>query len=451
MYTATYGNAVSLLLRQAVEKPEHVAIVCPLEWKDGKVVRSFQTTFGLLTQRAGELAQGLEKWRFRPRERVILSFPVSVELYAMMIALLSRGQSVVYLDPEMGPEKVSRAIKNARARAIIGTDTLLRKRFLRTSLWGLRKFSVDSSGLFLQPFSSLWGCYRGWPEVLPMKTEDRALVTFSPGNTGDPKGVERSHAVLIAQHQALREELGHRGDDVEMTFFPMSVFHILCSGITAVLPALTFPRSSSPDGGLLVSQLLENQVTRLSASPVYLEPIVLQLERFPQRLPALRQVIAAGAPMPRQLCERLLRVFPGVDCRVLYRSSEAEPICHVRMEEIVSARGEGVLVGTPGRATALAVVNLPDPLPTFDSNGFWPYLTKPGESGEIFVSGPHVTRSYFCNPSADRHSKLRLPDNSNWHRTGDVGRLDDRGRLWLTGLSNGVRRRPEKPNAGDKP
>jgi long-subunit acyl-CoA synthetase (AMP-forming) len=82
----------------------------------------------------------------------------------------------------------------------------------------------------------------------------------------------------------------------------------------------------------------------------------------------------------------------------------------VSMDEILETPGEGYLVGRP-----------------------IPELDLKLEHGEVIVRGPHVVRRYLDNEQANRETKIPDPDGSIWHRTGDEGRIDGKGRLWILG------------------
>src|SRR5690606_16619894 len=107
----------------------------------------------------------------------------------------------------------------------------------------------------------------------------------------------------------------------------------------------------------------------------------------------------------------------------VYGSTEAEPIAHVRMDEIAladweaMATGGGLLAGKPIPEIAVEL-----------------------RDHEVFVAGAHVNRGYL-DPADDRTTKA-IRDGVLWHRTGDAARIDETGRLWLLGrreaASNGL-------------
>jgi len=154
---------------------------------------------------------------------------------------------------------------------------------------------------------------------------------------------------------------------------------------------------------------------------------------------AVRRFLVGGAPVFPRLLAQLETISPGCQVTSVYGSSEAEPIAHVNASAISPAdisamqAGEGLLVGTPVSSICLRI--LPEGLNTgtMTSRAALERASLPcGECGEIAVSGSHVLSGYLHEEAEGAPSKFRV-DGVVWHRTGDVGYLDPRGRLWLVG------------------
>ena len=129
--------------------------------------------------------------------------------------------------------------------------------------------------------------------------------------------------------------------------------------------------------------------------------------------------------MPLPLLRRLQRLFPSAELHTPYGMTEALPVTDISLAEIESAGdGDGVCVGRPLPGVEVRVAPL-DPLgrPT----GGWSPVV--GSSGELWVRAAHVRESYDARWVADSSAAA----HPGWHRTGDVGRLDDAGRLWIQG------------------
>jgi acyl-CoA synthetase (AMP-forming)/AMP-acid ligase II len=120
-----------------------------------------------------------------------------------------------------------------------------------------------------------------------------------------------------------------------------------------------------------------------------------------------------------------------------YGATEALPVANIGSREILTEtrslteRGRGVCVGRPVAGMEVRVIRITDdPIAAWDDA----LLAPPGEVGEFVVRGPVVTREYYNRPDATARAKIRAPKTGEvLHRMGDVGYLDDVGRLWFCG------------------
>jgi acyl-CoA synthetase (AMP-forming)/AMP-acid ligase II len=124
----------------------------------------------------------------------------------------------------------------------------------------------------------------------------------------------------------------------------------------------------------------------------------------------------------------------------VYGSTEAEPIAEIDRADVSDADrvrmrdGGGLVTGPPVPEIALRVLAgpwNPEPIPPLDAPAFAAGCAPAGAPGEIVVSGAHVLSGYLGG-RGDADTKFRV-DGRVWHRTGDAGYLDDRGRVWLLG------------------
>lgn len=426
--------------------PDREALVLPLAWDETEVLQSVRVTFGELARRIGSVQAALKQQGFRKGDRVIVLFPVGLPLYSLLLGLLASGMAAVLIDTGMGPKKVLAAMKSARARGIVSIDALLRHRWWVPTLWGLKKYSVDSRGLFLRSAQRLLSHSDSTPEVEAVEPDDHALITFTSGSTGRPKGADRTHALLSAQHLALAEHFPNVAGEVDMPCFPVVTLHNLSCGIPTVLPPVDFRAVAEAPADAVWSWAASNGVTRMSGAPAYVERLLDALEAGSAEPPeTLAALGVGGARVSRELCARVGVSLPKVRGMVLYGSTEAEPIASVEFEDVLRADGEGVLVGPPAEHAEVELVNLPDPVPVdLGPESVTPWIAPPGGSGELIVRGPHVNRGYLDDAEATRANKLFERGGAVWHRTGDVARWDDQGRLWLTG------RVPDLVRVGDR-
>jgi acyl-CoA synthetase (AMP-forming)/AMP-acid ligase II len=148
-------------------------------------------------------------------------------------------------------------------------------------------------------------------------------------------------------------------------------------------------------------------------------------------------VISAGAPVPAAVLKRFAALLPA-DGEIFtpYGATEALPVSSIGSREVLgetgamSGEGHGVCVGRPVRSITLAIIPISDgPVDTWSDE-----LALPAwEVGEITVRGPQVSKEYLNRPEATRMAKIAGPEGTVWHRMGDVGYLDDSGRIWFCG------------------
>ncbi|MCU0662161.1 MAG: AMP-binding protein [Myxococcota bacterium] len=423
-----------IILEHCREQPSRVALVVPHMSNAAQVSHCETATYGELGTRIERFSAGLRRAGLAPGDRVVVMFKVSVDLYALVLGAMDAGLVVVFVDTGMGLRRVLQAIRESQARALVSVPAALRATLLAPDLWPLRRFAFsgrpEDKGN-LRALSS--------PHILPSVPRgptDHALVTFTSGSTGRPKGADRTHGLLLAQHRALEEEFPALPDAVDMPCFPVVALHNLACGITTVMPPVDLRKPATAHGELVASFASTHGVNRMSGAPAYLERLTSHLLSKGQPFSQLRELAVGGAPVKRQLCLDLRAAFPRARCKVVYGSTEAEPMASIDIDEIPKAHGEGHLVGYPAGAVQLRVVRSHGLEFELGPQGLGPFELGPGETGEVVAAGEHVNERYWNNGEETRHHKLQETSGRIWHRTFDTGHWDERGRLWITGRSS---------------
>ena len=436
------GNMAEPLFAHAAKKPNRIALYIPLEWDETEVTRYETATFGELSKRITAYYGGLMRAGYRAGDRVIIMVPPSVELYCIIIALLAAGMIPILVDAGMGLRKMVSAFDESGARTIITIRKLGRLRYAIPALWKYRCYATDGKGLGFRNVSVLRDDACETIGIAPCDRESHGIITFTSGSTGRPKGADRTHYGLLKQHLAIRKSWPDTPRDIDMTCFPVVVLHNLACGMTSVLTAVDFAAVGTVNPALVASQIRDLKPTRLSAAPAFMRKLVDYLIKEKISNTSVRSVGIGGAPVPRSLCRDLLQVFPRANVRVVYGSTEAEPISSITVEEILQSEGRGFLVGRPYRFAAVRIVELPQNPDAITDTSLASYEVPVMSTGEIVVSGEHVLKSYVDNPEANRENKIPRGDGTVWHRTGDTGYFDKKGRIWLTGrMKDAVRHR----------
>jgi acyl-CoA synthetase (AMP-forming)/AMP-acid ligase II len=400
-------NLFAILEEHAARAPDRAAIIGSAD----------QTTFRELERRATHLASALAERGLACGDRVAVLVPVSRDLYVVLLALLKLGATAVFVEPALGRAELVRCYERAAPRAFIG---VWRAHLLRLQSRVLRQvpLAVVAGRGVVPGAASLDELVRnGAPraEVGPVDDPAAALLTFTSGTTGAPKAIERSHALLRAQHQVLTSAFPVLSTDRGLSAAPLFALHDLAAGATVVLPPAGLRSGVPRDPGGMVAALAAHGVTLLRGNPRFCEALADTCDTTRTKLPKIRALFVGGAPVSVSLLERVRVIVPNAQVHVAYGSSEAEPISAIAAQDVaaeaagLTALGRGYCVGAPIPPTTVRIAG------TTETTVF-PVPPPPNAPcvGEVLVSGPHVNAT-------------------GWHHTGDTGYLDAQGRLWLLG------------------
>ena len=425
-------NVAAHLARRAAASPAQVAV------HDGRR----HVTFAQLSATTDALTHGLVAAGVVRGDRVAVMVPPSVEFFAVTFALLRLGAISVMIDPGMGLRNLGKCLTHAEPAAFVGvTKAHAARRLLGWAKQSLKltvnvgrwRFGCHHSTRSLTDKGLSQGPWR-MPDFAPT---DAAAVLFTSGSTGVAKGVNYTHGVFAAQVEALRDLYGIEPGEVDLCTFPLFALFGPALGMTCVIPRMNPSRPATIDPNKAFEQMRQYCVTNLFGSPA----VVRRLGQHPggtDALSTLRRVISAGAPARLDALEALqAKLPPGVEIFTPYGATECLPVSNVGTREIrgetaaLTRQGKGVCVGRPHRSLRVAVIAITDEaVPTWCDS-----LALPaGVVGEFVVRGPVVTREYFRNPTATALAKITDPATGEvLHRMGDVGYLDESGRLWFCG------------------
>lgn len=409
-------NAADLFAEAARRHPEKPALI----YKGKKV------TFGDFEMAVNATAAGLLEKGIRKGDRVIVFVPMSEDLYRIVLALLRIGAVAVFLDEWVSISRLNACCRLAECRAFIGTSKSL---LLAWFVPGLRQIPLRL-GLKYDP--------RKTPAKLPQTDrDDIALITFTTGSTGIPKAAIRTHGLLYEQFQALAPLIRPQPGDICMPVLPIVLLINLGAGVTSVIADFNARKPLSMKPGKVADQLVRYEVNSIIASPFFFRQLSKYLIDNDLVLNGIEKIFTGGAPVFPIEAERYRRAFPSADIRIVYGSTEAEPISSITAEELTdrqdNALARGLKVGEVEGSASVKIIDIRDEnIAVADMKALEDREVAQGEIGEIIVSGKHVLREYLRNPDASMRNKIFVGEQC-WHRTGDSGYLDAQGRLFLTG------------------
>ncbi len=400
-------------------------------------------SFGQFVDGLERVANGLLKIGIEAGDRVILFLPMSLEMYTAMFAIQRIGAIAVFLDSWARRDhlgacascvKPTAMISHALAFELIDEVPEFDQMPIRIIAGSGKN---DSSQVTLE---ELYKFDTGAP-IAAVEPEETALVTFTTGSSGVPKGANRTHRFLCAQHEALKAVLPYKADDSDMPAFPIFSLNNLASGVTTIMPAIDLAHPDNTDSAVLVSQLLSESISCTTLSPAMLNGVASFCMANHISIDSLHRVITGGAPISKDNVRAFKLIAPNAEIWILYGSTEVEPMAHIESKEMLALYEdpdpeiieEGVNVGKVDTKLRFKFIK-----PTADSIDFsrtnWDVLEMPkGSVGEFIVSGNHVCEGYYNNEEAFFKSKIRDNKGVIWHRTGDLARIDGNGYLWIVG------------------
>ncbi|NTW02635.1 MAG: AMP-binding protein, partial [Oscillochloris sp.] len=266
--------------------------------------------------------------------------------------------------------------------------------------------------------------------------DELAAILFTTGSTGVPKGVLYEYGMFESQVRQLHQLYTIEPGEVEMPAFPLFALFNVALGVTSAIPPIDPTRPASCDPAAVVEFIRDQQVTSTFGSPAIWDKVTAYCMERGVFLPTLRRVLMAGAPVPMHIHERFQHILsPSADTHTPYGATEALPITSISGREVLAALAErndpaaGTCLGCPTPETTLRIIRTSDePISTWDDAlALPPYVV-----GEICVKGPAVTKAYVNRPQSTALAKI-CEGEILWHRMGDLGYLDDQGRLWFYG------------------
>ena len=432
-------NIAQALTRQAAAQPDTTALIIPIKrtrlgWTDRRY------SYRQLDELSDRLAAGLARQGIKPGTRVAFMVPPSLEFFALFFGLFKAGCVPVLIDPGIGLKPLKTCLGEAQPDVFIG---ITRAQITRLVLgWGrgaVRKTITVGPRIFWRGIR-----YRRLartakdrfvaPEVKP---DDSAAILFTSGSTGIPKGVVYRHRHFAAQVELVRDSYRIKPGEVDLPTFPPFALFDPALGMTTVIPPMDFTRPARVDPAMLVSLIQEYGVTNLFGSPALMNTLTRHLQVRSIKLPGLKRVLSAGAPVHPKVIDRMHAALnDDADIHTPYGATECLPVATIGGRELGgelsdgNRAGKGICVGKPLAANQIRIITITDQPISLTEHAS---DVQPGDIGEICVQGPTVTDTYWARETQTRLAKMADEKGQVWHRMGDLGWQDDQGRLWFCG------------------
>ena len=432
-------NISRYLKKKAAELPYKRAVVFPAGRDPAGRVTYSHYTFRQLDRESDNIAAGLERIGIRHGTRTILMVKPGLDFFALTFALFKTGAIPVMVDPGMGIRRMLGCMKEGRPAAFIGIPKAHVLRKLCPKYFDTVKIWVTVGRRWF------WGGYRlqdlqedrEKPYVAARTGRDEtAAILFTTGSTGPAKGVVYTHGVFDAQVRQIKSHFDITPDEIDLPTFPLFALFDPALGMTAVIPDMDPTQPARVDPTRIIEAIWNQGVTNMFASPALLNRVGAYGKANNIKLPSLKRVISAGAPVsPANIGQFSAMMSKEAQIHTPYGATEAVPVISIGSREILaetkelSEKGYGMCIGRPIDNIDAKLIKISDsPIETWSEK----LLVKDGEIGEIVVKGDLVTRQYFMRPKDDALAKIR--DNEEIrHRMGDLGWQDKKGRIWFCG------------------
>ena len=436
-------------LRSAATAMPWVSAVTKVSFPRWRATPQYDTLdFGSLAARIDAYEHGLMEAGLRAAERVIMLVTPGADFLALSYAVMGRGAVPVFIDPGMGVDAVVACMREAEPSGFIGVPRAHLLRLKAGELFRSLRFSVVA-GRF-PPCGAMRLCDLRRPSAapptpVPRGDADPALVAFTSGATGRPKGVVFTNRMLSEQLAVFRGQFGFRGGDQDLPLLPVFSLFTAALGVGSIFPPLdpSRPLSLVPSQIIRVMRDLGNQTS--FGSPALWSKIGEYCRQTGATLPQLRRVFMAGAPVSQTTIDLVKAACPQAESFTPYGATEALPVTIASADDlwqdrpVLAVTGEQ---GTPvGRAIDGVALRVVQPL---TGQPVMPLVDCPERViGEIVVSGDTVSREYLRRPEATATSKIHDGDRV-WHRMGDMGYLDAAGHLYFCGRKAHVVSTPDR-------
>ena len=399
-----------------------------------------EITFQQLEEQTSSIAAGLQEHGLVPGMRIVLLVRFGADFISLVFALLKAGAVVVLVDPGMGRKNLIKCLEQSEPDGFVAIPLAHAVRMALRSRFPKAKLNVTVGkrfGFLPKPtLEQLEGTPASRYRPPPVQLDSPAAVIFTTGSTGPPKGVQYTHRTFNSQIDQLVEHYQIEPGGKDLSGFPLFGLFNAVMGTTTVIPDMDPTRPADVDPPRLLDAIDQLQINQAFGSPALWTTVGRYANERGRKVPSLRRVFSAGAPVPPHVLELVRGAIAEDGCMYTpYGATEALPIASIESREVLNEtaarcrEGGGTCVGKKFSGIQWRVIAIDDgPLEKIEQVR----ELGVGEIGELMVSGDVVTRRYVTR--VDQNALHKVQDGDRvWHRMGDVGYLDAHGRFWCCG------------------
>jgi acyl-[acyl-carrier-protein]-phospholipid O-acyltransferase/long-chain-fatty-acid--[acyl-carrier-protein] ligase len=393
------------------------------------------------TALTGSLLLARRMRHLSPQPHVGLLLPSSIASVLGNMALFMLGKTVVNLNFTASVESLVSAVLQAEVKTVYTSSRFLERLAARgVDLEPLRAhcefqlledLRASTSGVERAlTLAAVWLLPTGWLKALYCKRltpQHPAVILFSSGSEGNPKGVVLTHRNLLCNVKQFTELLGPEDDDVMLANLPP--FHAFGLTVTHLMPLLervpVVCHADTTDVHGAALAIAQHRITILLGTSSFLRLYVRNTKVHPLMLESLRLVVAGAEKLHDDVRREFKEKF-NKEVLEGYGATETSPVASVNMPDRLSPDNWRVQVGNK-----VGSVGLPLPGTSFRIVDPETYQALPiGEAGMVLISGAQVMQGYLKNEQKNQSTLLAV-DGLTWYVTGDKGYLDEDGFLYI--------------------
>lgn len=390
-------NLANALVRAAESAPESPAIQL-----DDQVL-----SYADLLREASSVADWLEDHGLVPGDRVGLVMPNVPAFPVYFFGALLAGGIVVPMNPLLKAREMEYYLSDSGARFVVGLDGLDEVPTAAAAV-GVPAISTNASGD--RSGGSAPAFTR--PQAVVRDGHDTAVILYTSGTTGKPKGAELTHDNLVTNAEAIgRSLLRIEQHDVVLGCLPLfHVFGLTCGLNAVVLAGACLTLITKFEGGRALRVIQRDRVSVFEGVPTMFSGLLGASNRDQYDLSSMRVCVSGGAALPVEVLREFEEAFAATVLEG-YGLSETSPVvCFNHLDRLRKP-------GSIGEAIEGVDVRI------LDDDGD---EVTPGEPGELVVRGPNVMKGYWQLPDATAETIV-----DGWLRTGDVARQDEDGLIFI--------------------
>ena len=391
-------NLAASLARNAADNPDRVAIH----------LGDQTTSYRELDDQSARVAGLLAARGIAPGTPIGIMLPNVPEFASVYYGILRTGAVVVPMNPLLKAREIAYYLGDSGAPVIFAWHVTAPEVEIGAKEAGAEAILVDPA-----TFPDILATASPAPQVVDRAAYDTAVVLYTSGTTGHPKGAELTHANLINNVEVSAADLFQLGPD-DLIFGGLPLFHAFgqtCTLNAAIMTGASLTVLPRFDAAKALGILADERVTIFAGVPTMFSALLHVPDRSDYDVSALRLCISGGAAMPVEVLRQFEDQF---DCIVLegYGLSETSPVASFNHPDRERKPGS---IGTPIRGVEMRVV---------DAAGA---EVPQGEVGEIAIRGHNIMKGYLNKPDATAEAISA----DGWFRTGDIGRVDADGYYYI--------------------